>query len=72
MWYQKANAKIVSKYKWRNFKHLSTQSFFHRSFPNIVSQLAVWPEKNRQMSIKHAQKWFYEKMIDFDTFTKIP
>ena len=32
---------------------------------------AVWPEKNRQMSIKNAQKWFTTKMIDFDTFTKI-
>ena len=27
--------------------------------------------KNRQMSIKVAQKWFLKKMIDFDTFTKI-
>ena len=31
----------------------------------------VWPDKNRQMSIKVAQKWFHWKMIDFDTFTKI-
>ena len=31
----------------------------------------VWPEKNRQMSIKVAQKWFQYKKIDFDTFTKI-
>ena len=33
--------------------------------------LEVWPEKNRQMSEKVAQKWFHSKMIDFDTFTKI-
>ena len=32
---------------------------------------SVWPEKNRQMSIKVAQNDFTTKMIDFDTFTKI-
>jgi len=31
----------------------------------------VWPDKNRQMSIKVAQKGFTRKMNDFDTFTKI-
>ena len=31
----------------------------------------VWPDKNRQMHVKVAQKWFHKKMIDFDTFTKI-
>ena len=31
---------------------------------------SVRPEKNRQMSIKVAQKYFTRKMIDFDTFTK--
>ena len=42
-------------------------------FPRTVSVLrSVWPEKNRQMSIKLAQKWFYKKIIDFDTFSKIP
>ena len=30
----------------------------------------VWPEKNRQLSIKVAQKGFHQKN-DFDTFTKI-
>ena len=31
---------------------------------------AVWPEKNRRMSIKVAQNDFTRKMKDFDTFTK--
>ena len=31
----------------------------------------VWPEKNRQMSIKVAKNDFTRKMIDFDTITKI-
>ena len=31
----------------------------------------VWPEKNRQMSIKVAQNDFTRKIIDFDNFTKI-
>ena len=31
----------------------------------------VWPEKNRQMSIKVAKNDFTRKMIDFDIFTKI-
>ena len=30
----------------------------------------MWPEKNRQMSIKAAQKWLHYKKIDFDNFTK--
>ena len=33
---------------------------------------SVRPEKNRQMSIKVAQKYFTRKMNDFDTFTKMP
>ena len=33
--------------------------------------LTVWPDKNRQMSIKVAQNGFTRKMNDFDTFTKI-
>ena len=33
---------------------------------------SVWPEKNRQMSIKVAQNDFTRKMIYFDTFTKSP
>jgi len=32
---------------------------------------SVWPEKNRQMSIKVAQNDFTRKIIDFDNFTKI-
>ena len=32
---------------------------------------AVWPEKNRQMSIKLPKNDFTKKMIDFDTFIKI-
>ena len=32
---------------------------------------AVWPDKNRQMSIKVAKNDFTRKMNDFDTFTKI-
>ena len=32
---------------------------------------SVWPVKNRQMSIKVAQKCFTRKMKDFDTFTKL-
>ena len=31
----------------------------------------VWPDKNRQISLKVAQKWFHHKIIDFDNFTKI-
>ena len=38
----------------------------------LDEQKAVWPEKNCQISIKVAQKDFARKMIDFDTFTKIP
>ena len=33
---------------------------------------AVWPEKNRQMSIKVAQKRFHKKNKIFDTFKKLP
>ena len=33
--------------------------------------LTVSPEKNCQMSIKVAQKWFHYKKIHFDTFPKI-
>ena len=29
-----------------------------------LAQPPVWPDKNRQMSIKVAQKWFHQKMID--------
>ena len=32
---------------------------------------SVWPEKNRQMSKKLPKMSSLEKMIDFDTFTKI-
>ena len=32
---------------------------------------AVWPVKNRQMSIKVAQNEFTRKIKDFKTFTKI-
>ena len=35
-----------------------------------VSQ-TVWPDKNRQMSVKVAQNDFTRKIKDFDTFTKI-
>ena len=38
----------------------------------LLRQAPVWPDKNRQMSIKIAQKWFHSKMIDFDTFKKLP
>ena len=31
---------------------------------------AVWPDKNRQMSIKIAKNDFTRKINDFDTFTK--
>ena len=31
----------------------------------------VWPEKNRQTSIKVAQIWFHLKKKDFDTFNKV-
>ena len=34
--------------------------------------LPVWPDKNDQMSIKLAKNDFTRRMIDFDTFTKIP
>ena len=37
----------------------------------ICSASAVWPDKNRQMSIKVPQNGFTRKMNDFDTFTKI-
>ena len=33
---------------------------------------AVWPEKNRQMSIKVSQNDFTRKSKDFNTFTEIP
>ena len=36
-----------------------------------IKMEAVWPEKNRQMSIKVAQNDFNRKIIDFDSFTKI-
>ena len=35
-----------------------------------IQQLPVWPNKNRQMSIKVAQKWFHQKNDNFYTFTK--
>ena len=38
---------------------------------NDLDPGAVWPEKNRQMSIKVAQKLFIRKMMDFDNITKI-
>ena len=41
-----------------------------RSMERGVELKSVWPEKNRQMFIKVAQKDFTRKMIDFDTFTK--
>ena len=31
----------------------------------------VWPEKNRQMSIKLPKNDFTTKMIDFNNFTKV-
>ena len=37
----------------------------------IVLKGSVWPEKNRQMSIKVAQKWFHQKKDNFHNFTKI-
>ena len=62
---------------------LHTRVFLpHRHMPTAISSAAkisagkwgrptVWPEKNRQMSIKVAQNDFTRKMIDFDTFRKI-
>ena len=44
----------------------------HSTMSNAGSMQAVWPEKNRQMSIKLAQNDFTRKMIDFDTLKKLP
>ena len=33
---------------------------------------AVWPEKNRQMSIKVAQKWFHKKKNFLTPLQKLP
>ena len=41
------------------------------SFKKERLRRAVWPDKNRQMSIKVAQNDFTRKMNDFDTYTKI-
>ena len=49
-------------------KQKSTEGFER----NLLNRwLPVWPDKNRQMSIKVAQNGFTRKMNDFDTFTKI-
>ena len=42
----------------------SARGFEVNGFPTeleawMLGSLSVWPEKNRQMSIKIAQKWFY-------------
>ena len=44
-----------------------------QSFLGVAGkQVSVWPTKNRQMSMKVAQKRFsLGKMKDFNTFTKI-
>ena len=39
--------------------------------PPHKKYLLVWPDKNRQMSIKVAQIDFTKRMNNFDTFIKI-
>ena len=52
----------------KSLETTSVGTFSKTLFPTFQP---VWPEKNRQKSIKVAQKCFYLKMVDFDTFTKI-
>ena len=32
-----------------------------RTLPPTISPQTVWPDKNRQISVKVAQKWFHKK-----------
>ena len=54
------------------FKDINEKLIHSLHSPQIIIALwSVWPVKSRHMSIKVAQKWFHQKMKDFDTFTKI-
>ena len=48
-----------------------TYTLIFLSLSNTHTHITSVTRKNRQMSIKVAQKCFTRKMVDFDTFTKI-
>ena len=54
--------------KWRVAKHIGKQLKKPRCKTEFSRRVT---RKNRQMSIKVAQKWIHKKNEDFDTYTKI-
>ena len=57
-----------------HYHHLTSKNgwlkYDHRvMYKKYTTSLPVWPDKNRQMSIKVAKNGFTRKMNDFDTFT---
>ena len=56
---------LVDNWLLKTFNNRQIWSPWNPVKSSIVPSLPVWPDKNRQMSAKVAQKWFHQKNYRF-------